>query len=149
MKDVERSVWKSGNLSAALLQFQYRMILDGAGLLVRMKPPGGVQDYDFFLETFNEHFRRKSYVVLIFCVVLAFEEDGFARDVTPRYAREYGAKVAKVQQGGKGRKEWWERILNLVKRPYRLVRRPCLFQYSFYLWTCRLTVHLGCRIEMI
>ncbi|CCM04912.1 uncharacterized protein FIBRA_07109 [Fibroporia radiculosa] len=54
--------------------------------------------------------------------VLAFEEDGFARDVTPRYAREYGAKVAKVQQGGKGRKEWWERILNLVKRPYRLVR---------------------------
>ena len=37
--------------------------------------------------------------------VLAFEEDGYARDVTPRYAREYGAKVAKVQQGGKGRRE--------------------------------------------
>jgi len=54
--------------------------------------------------------------------VVAFEEDGYARDVTPRYAREYGAKVAKVQQGGKGRKEWWERILGLVKRPYRLVR---------------------------
>ncbi|EMD39582.1 hypothetical protein CERSUDRAFT_111894 [Gelatoporia subvermispora B] len=54
--------------------------------------------------------------------VLAFEEDGYARDVTPRYAREYGAKVAKIQQGGKGRKEWWEHIVNLVRRPYRLHR---------------------------
>ncbi|OCH87725.1 Rad4-domain-containing protein [Obba rivulosa] len=54
--------------------------------------------------------------------VLAFEEDGFARDVTPRYAREYGAKVAKIQQGGKGRKEWWEHIASLVRRPYRLHR---------------------------
>ena len=53
--------------------------------------------------------------------VLAFEEDGYARDVTPRYAREYGAKVSKVQQGGKGRREWWERIRTLVQRPYRLV----------------------------
>ncbi|KAI0769954.1 hypothetical protein C8Q74DRAFT_1272317 [Fomes fomentarius] len=54
--------------------------------------------------------------------VLAFEEDGFARDVTPRYAREYGAKVSKVQQGGKGRREWWERICRMVQRPYRLQR---------------------------
>ncbi|RPD62250.1 Rad4-domain-containing protein [Lentinus tigrinus ALCF2SS1-7] len=54
--------------------------------------------------------------------VLAFEEDGYARDVTPRYAREYGAKVSKVQQGGKGRREWWDRIRNLVQRPYRLQR---------------------------
>ncbi|KAH9931640.1 Rad4-domain-containing protein [Epithele typhae] len=54
--------------------------------------------------------------------VLAFEEDGYARDVTPRYAREYGAKVAKVQQGGKGRREWWERICGIVRRPFRLQR---------------------------
>ncbi|GBE85109.1 Rad4-domain-containing protein [Sparassis crispa] len=54
--------------------------------------------------------------------VLAFEEDGYARDVTPRYAREYGAKVAKVQQGGRGRQQWWEGILGLVTRPYRLNR---------------------------
>ena len=60
--------------------------------------------------------------------VLAFEEDGYARDVTPRYAREFGAKVAKVQQGGKGRREWWERICRMVARPYRLVR---LFQVLF------------------
>jgi xeroderma pigmentosum group C-complementing protein len=54
--------------------------------------------------------------------VVAFEEDGYARDVTPRYAREYGAKVAKVQGGSKSRKEWWERVANIVRRPYRLVR---------------------------
>ena len=54
--------------------------------------------------------------------VVAFEEDGYARDVTPRYAREYGAKVAKVQGGSKSRKEWWESVVNTVRRPYRLVR---------------------------
>ncbi|KAL4250566.1 transglutaminase-like superfamily protein [Abortiporus biennis] len=54
--------------------------------------------------------------------VLAFEEDDYARDVTPRYAREFGAKVAKMQQGGKGRQQWWECILGLVHRPFRLNR---------------------------
>ena len=55
--------------------------------------------------------------------VIAFEEDGYARDVTPRYAREFGAKVAKMQQGGKGRQQWWEQIMSLLHRPYRLVCR--------------------------
>ncbi|KAA1469725.1 Rad4-domain-containing protein [Dentipellis sp. KUC8613] len=54
--------------------------------------------------------------------VVAFEEDGYARDVTPRYAREYGAKVAKTQAGGKGREHWWENVLSVVTRPYRLNR---------------------------
>lgn len=54
--------------------------------------------------------------------VVAFEEDGYARDVTPRYALEYGAKVSKVQQGGKGKQDWWERVMTIVRRPYRLVR---------------------------
>ena len=57
--------------------------------------------------------------------VVAFEEDGYARDVTPRYAREFGAKVAKVQggsgSGGNARKEWWNRVVRMVTRPYRLV----------------------------
>jgi xeroderma pigmentosum group C-complementing protein len=60
--------------------------------------------------------------------VLAFEEDGFAKDVTPRYAKEYGAKVAKMQHGGgagRGRKEWWEGVLNVIRRPYRLVSVCC------------------------
>ncbi|TFK33041.1 hypothetical protein BDQ12DRAFT_716098 [Crucibulum laeve] len=59
--------------------------------------------------------------------VLAFEEDGFARDVTRRYAREYSAKVAKMQggssaAGGKGRQAWWDRVVNRIKRPYQLHR---------------------------
>jgi xeroderma pigmentosum group C-complementing protein len=56
--------------------------------------------------------------------VIALEEDGYGRDVTPRYAKEYGAKVAKLQQGGanKNRKEWWDRITAIIRRPYQLVR---------------------------
>ena len=62
--------------------------------------------------------------------VLAFEEDGYARDVTRRYAKEYSAKVAKVQGGssapnigggGKGRQAWWSSVMNAIHRPFRLV----------------------------
>ncbi|KAI0032580.1 hypothetical protein K488DRAFT_49600 [Vararia minispora EC-137] len=54
--------------------------------------------------------------------VLAFEEDGYVRDVTPRYAREYNAKILKAQAGGRGQWQWWEGVLGLVTRPYRLNR---------------------------
>ena len=60
--------------------------------------------------------------------VVALEEDGYARDVTPRYAREFGAKVAKVQggsgSGGNARMVWWGRVVTMVTRPYRLVSKP-------------------------
>lgn len=72
--------------------------------------------------------------------VLAFEEDGYARDVTRRYAREYGAKVEKAQGGsstfgvggggGKGRRDWWGNVLRIVTRPYRLVCSTCIFPRS-------------------
>lgn len=64
--------------------------------------------------------------------VIAVEEDGYAREVTRRYAREYGAKVAKVQGGssapnvgggGKGRQAWWAKVVSSIERPYRLVRK--------------------------
>ncbi|KAG2121095.1 Rad4-domain-containing protein [Suillus clintonianus] len=55
--------------------------------------------------------------------VVALEEDGFGRDVTARYAKDYTAKVAKVQRVGIGRrKEWWDGLVRLVTRPYRLQR---------------------------
>ncbi|KAJ7156095.1 hypothetical protein C8R43DRAFT_1234922 [Mycena crocata] len=59
--------------------------------------------------------------------VLAFEEDGYARDVTRRYAREFAAKVAKAQGGSKksgsaNKEAWWERTLEGIRRPYRLHR---------------------------
>ena len=71
--------------------------------------------------------------------VLAFEEDGYARDVTRRYAREYSAKVAKVQGGssapnigggGKGRQAWWSSVMNAIHRPFRLVSIPLQNQVS-------------------
>ena len=62
--------------------------------------------------------------------VIAIEEDGYMRDVTPRYAKQYSAKVAKVQSGGRGRREWWAQVIQAVARPYRLVRDSC---FSFYL----------------
>ncbi|XP_006462844.1 hypothetical protein AGABI2DRAFT_47748, partial [Agaricus bisporus var. bisporus H97] len=59
--------------------------------------------------------------------VLAFEEDGFARDVTRRYARDYSTKVVKAQGGSGaanmgGRRAWWGHVLSIVHRPYRLHR---------------------------
>lgn len=57
--------------------------------------------------------------------VLAFEEDGYARDVTRRYAREYSTKVVKAQAGGggRGRQLWWDMVVQTISRPYRLVMR--------------------------
>ncbi|KAL1692551.1 hypothetical protein GGG16DRAFT_124024 [Schizophyllum commune] len=60
--------------------------------------------------------------------VVAFEEDEYARDVTRRYAHQYLSKVMKAQGGskqlarGKNRIQWWEGVMGLVTRPYRLHR---------------------------
>ena len=57
--------------------------------------------------------------------VIGLEEDGFGRDITARYAREYTAKVSKIQAVGAGpaggRREWWARVVQSITRPYRLV----------------------------
>lgn len=57
--------------------------------------------------------------------VIGLEEDSFGRDITARYAREYTAKVSKVQAVGAGpaggRKEWWATVVQSITRPYRLV----------------------------
>lgn len=54
--------------------------------------------------------------------VMAVEEDGYMRDVTPRYAKQYSAKVSKVQSGGRGRREWWDQVVQTLTRPYKLHR---------------------------
>ena len=68
--------------------------------------------------------------------VMAVEEDGYMRDVTPRYAKQYSAKVTKVQSGGRGRRDWWEQVLQAVTRPYKLVSDPdvILFSQSNIVW---------------
>ncbi|KAG9097692.1 hypothetical protein FS749_005727 [Ceratobasidium sp. UAMH 11750] len=59
--------------------------------------------------------------------VVAVEEDGYARDVTARYAKNFAAKTAKararVAAGGRGGKvEWWDSVMRVLRRPYALHR---------------------------
>lgn len=55
--------------------------------------------------------------------VIAFENDGTARDVTRRYVRAYNAKTRKNRvEVTKGGERWWRRVLKLFDRPYDLDR---------------------------
>ncbi|KAF6741742.1 hypothetical protein DFP72DRAFT_941814 [Ephemerocybe angulata] len=92
------------------------------GSLLPPRPPPLASNYYSFLPKGTRQENRMLYV-------MAFEEDGYARDVTRRYAREYNAKIAKNQggsnaanTGGKARSMWWENVCNLVKRPFQLHR---------------------------
>lgn len=51
--------------------------------------------------------------------VLAFEEDGYVRDITRKYAREFSSKAGRLR---KGQAEWWDRVVGSLTRPYRLQR---------------------------
>ncbi|CEL52113.1 DNA repair protein rhp42 OS=Schizosaccharomyces pombe (strain 972 / ATCC 24843) GN=rhp42 PE=3 SV=1 [Rhizoctonia solani AG-1 IB] len=55
------------------------------------------------------------------------EEDGYARDVTARYAKNFGAHQARARArmaaGRKnGKVEWWDSVMRILKRPYALHR---------------------------
>lgn len=55
--------------------------------------------------------------------VLAFEEDGSARDVTRRYARAYNAKTRKLRvEATEGGEKWWRQVLKTYRRSYGLPR---------------------------
>ncbi|TFK52131.1 Rad4-domain-containing protein [Heliocybe sulcata] len=66
--------------------------------------------------------------------VVGFEEDGYAKDVTPRYAANFLSRVSLVQgaaatselgassSSAADRRKWWDRVLGMVKRPYVLNR---------------------------
>lgn len=55
--------------------------------------------------------------------VVAFEEDGYARDVTVRYARNFASKTLKLRPPvKKDREDWWARVVKMLERPYRLHR---------------------------
>ncbi|EJD41269.1 Rad4-domain-containing protein [Auricularia subglabra TFB-10046 SS5] len=57
----------------------------------------------------NDANNRMTYVV-------AFEEDGYARDVTARYTRK--SKL----RGGRSQQQWWGSVMAPLTRPYRLHR---------------------------
>lgn len=55
--------------------------------------------------------------------VIAFENDGTARDVTTRYVKAYNAKTRKNRvEITKGGEIWWRKVLELFDRPYDLDR---------------------------
>ncbi|WVQ96321.1 hypothetical protein IAU59_003425 [Kwoniella sp. CBS 9459] len=55
--------------------------------------------------------------------VVALEEDGYARDVTLRYTKNFGAKTVKLRvPAKKDEPDWWETVMGFLQRPYRLNR---------------------------
>ena len=52
--------------------------------------------------------------------VLAFEEDGFARDVTRRYAKAFNAKTRRDRvESTKGGERWWRRVMKIFRGPHQ------------------------------
>lgn len=56
-------------------------------------------------------------------MVEADNTDGYARDVTLRYAKNFGAKTAKLRPPSKsGEPDWWSGIVAMLQRPVHLNR---------------------------
>ena len=53
--------------------------------------------------------------------VTAFEEDGYARDVTARYTRTLHTRVARMRPTGRYA-DWWPHVVQALHRPQRLDR---------------------------
>ncbi|KAK5412665.1 hypothetical protein LTR06_005635 [Exophiala xenobiotica] len=51
--------------------------------------------------------------------VVAFEDDGSAKDVTRRYTQWYNAKTRKLRvESTKGGQEWWQRTMKTFEKPF-------------------------------
>lgn len=55
--------------------------------------------------------------------VIAFEDDGSARDVTRRYTKAYNAKTRRDRvEVTKGGERWWRRVIGMYRRSHELDR---------------------------
>ena len=55
--------------------------------------------------------------------VIAFEEDGHAKDVTRRYTKAYNAKTRRSRvDGTKGGDKWWKRVMRMYRTSFQLDR---------------------------
>ncbi|SJX64980.1 related to RAD4-Excision repair protein [Sporisorium reilianum f. sp. reilianum] len=56
--------------------------------------------------------------------VVAFEEDGYARDVTARYTKTLNSRVSRLRPPtrSKGEEDWWARVARSIHRPQKLDR---------------------------
>ena len=53
--------------------------------------------------------------------VVAFEDDGSARDVTRRYVKAYNAKTRKGRvEVTKGGERWWQKVMKMYRREFDL-----------------------------
>ena len=57
------------------------------------------------------------------CYVIAFEDDGSAKDVTLRYTTHFNSKTRKSRvESTKGGEEWWSRVMSHFEKPLPEVR---------------------------
>ncbi|SPO24139.1 related to RAD4 - Excision repair protein [Ustilago trichophora] len=56
--------------------------------------------------------------------VVAFEEDGYARDVTARYTKTLNSRVSRLRPPTrvKGEEDWWSKVARAIHRPQKLDR---------------------------
>uniref|UniRef100_V5EFH2 Uncharacterized protein n=2 Tax=Kalmanozyma brasiliensis (strain GHG001) TaxID=1365824 RepID=V5EFH2_KALBG len=56
--------------------------------------------------------------------VVAFEEDGYARDVTARYTKTLNSRVSRLRPPtrAKGEEDWWTKVVRSIHRPQKLDR---------------------------
>ena len=56
--------------------------------------------------------------------VVAFEEDGYARDVTARYTKTLNSRVSRLRPPtrSKGEEDWWSKVVRAIHRPQKLDR---------------------------
>ena len=75
-----------------------------------------------------------SYDMNVLTYVVAFEDNGIAKDVTRRYTKAFNAKTRKLRmESTENGQKWWKRALKPFKRPTVLVRQ---------LQPDRITLHL-------
>ena len=67
----------------------------------------------------------RTYKAVQLLYVVGFETDGYARDVTQRYAKKFATHTAKERPTTRkaGEPDWWKSTFARLERPYRLVRR--------------------------
>lgn len=75
-----------------------------------------------------------SYELCGMTYVLAYEENGIARDVTRRYVRAYNAKTRKQRiESTENGERWWRDAKKVFRRRRALVRRSSLELSGFFL----------------
>jgi xeroderma pigmentosum group C-complementing protein len=74
------------------------------------KPKTGFEPYG------NDNYNKMTYVI-------AFEDDGSAKDVTRRYTQFYNSKIRKQRiESTPGGEKWWDKTMRFFEKPFREAR---------------------------